>query len=256
MNRVHLLLLALLIAFTALVRTSAAGTARDIVAEAQQRSTSESERYEGLLQTMVAGKKTSEKRWIFERVGSHGQSKSIIRFTAPSEVKGVALLIVNHPDRPSDQWMWTPALERDRRVALQDRSTRFFGTDFSFEDLEQRDVDQYDHILLGEEMIDGALTWRIQSTPKPSRSSQYTKTIVWIRQNNYATARIDSYDITAVVRRLQLSDIRQVQGIWTAHETVMTDLRRGSTTRLSLDKVQYNLPMKEDNFTLQALRRQ
>ena len=52
--------------------------------------------------------------------------------------------------------MWTPAIERDRRIALQDRSTRFFGTDFSFEDLEERDVDQYDYALLGEEAIDGA----------------------------------------------------------------------------------------------------
>ena len=234
----------------------AADNARDIVAEAQKRTTSDSERYEGLLQTVTSGKKTSEKRWVFERIGSHGNSKSVIRFTAPSEVKGVALLIVNHADRPSDQWMWTPALERDRRIALQDRSTRFFGTDFSFEDLEQRDVDQYDHTMLGDETIDGAATWKIQSIPKPAKSSQYTKTIVWVRKDNYATARIDSYYLNDVVRRLEMSDIRQVQNIWTAHDTVMTDVRRNSVTRLTLDKVQYNLPLKDDNFTVQALRRQ
>jgi hypothetical protein len=257
MNRFAPITLSFLIALSVTsARITAADNAREIVAEAQKRSTSESERYEGLLQTLMSGRKTSEKRWIFERVGSHGESKSVIRFTAPSEVKGVALLIVNHSDRPSDQWMWTPALERDRRIALQDRSTRFFGTDFSFEDLEQRDVDQYDHTLLREEMIDGVNTWKIQSIPKPSRSSQYTKTVVWIRQDNYATARIESYDIAQLVRRLELSDIRMVQGIWTAHETVMTDVRRGSVTRLSLDKVQYNLPLREDNFTVQALRRQ
>ena len=234
----------------------AADNARDIVAEAQKRTTSDSERYEGLLQTVTSRKKTSEKRWVFERIGSHGNSKSVIRFTAPSEVKGVALLIVNHADRPSDQWMWTPALERDRRIALQDRSTLFFGTDFSFEDLEQRDVDQYDHTMVGDETIDGAATWKIQSIPKPAKSSQYTKTIVWIRKDNYATARIDSYYLNDVVRRLEMSDIRQVQNIWTAHDTVMTDVRRNSVTRLTLDKVQYNLPLKDDNFTVQALRRQ
>jgi hypothetical protein len=239
-----------------LTPVSAADSAREIVAEAQKRATSQSERYEGTLQSFTPGGKTSEKRWIFERVGSNGQSKSMIRFTAPSEVRGVALLIVNHPDRPSDQWMWTPSIERDRRIALQDRSTRFFGTDFSFEDLEQRDVDQYDHHLLGEETIDGASVWKIQSIPKPSRSSQYTETMVWIRKDDYATIRIDSYVITQVVRRLELKDIRQVQGIWTAHDTMMTDVKRGSSTRLTLDKVQYNLPLKDDDFTLQALRRQ
>ena len=92
--------------------------------------------------------KITEKRWTYERLGSHGNSKAVLRFTAPAEVKGVALLVVNHPDRASDQWMWTPAIERDRRIALQDRSTRFFGTDFSFEDLEERDVNQYDYKLL------------------------------------------------------------------------------------------------------------
>ena len=235
----------------------AADNAQQIVDEAQRRSTTKSERYEGLLESFnAAGKKTSEKRWIFERVGAHGQSKSIIRFTAPAEVRGVALLIVNRPDRASDQWMWTPALQRDRRIALQDRSTKFFGTDFSFEDLEEREAGQYTHELLGEEPIGGAAAWKIQAVPKATRSSQYTKQIVWIRKDNYAIVRIDSYVDDNVVRRLELSDLRQVDGIWTAHDTMMTDERRGTRTRLRLDKVDYNVPLKEDDFTLQALRRQ
>src|SRR5688500_4371471 len=114
-------------------QTSSSNQAQAIVDDAQKRATTNSERYAGVLQSFNADGKTSEKRWIFERLGSHGQSKSIIRFTEPPEVLGVALLIVNHPDRASDQWMWTPALQRDRRIALQDRSTRFFGTDFTLD---------------------------------------------------------------------------------------------------------------------------
>lgn len=229
--------------------------ARQIVAEAQKRTQSQSQRYEGLLQTFEAAGKTSEKRWIYERLGSHGKSKVVIRFTAPPEVRGVALLIVNHPDKASDQWMWTPSIQRDRRIALQDRSTRFFGTDFSFEDLEERDVDQSNYTLLGEEAIDGAACWKIQTTPKESRSSQYTKTIMWIRKDNYAWARIDSFVENDVVRRLEYKNIANVQGIWTARETTMTDLRRGSITRLALDKIEYNIPLREEDFTLEALRR-
>jgi outer membrane lipoprotein-sorting protein len=215
---------------------------------------SESQRYEGFLQTIDASGKTTEKRWTYQRLGSHGRSKVMIRFTDPAEVRGVALLIVNHPDRASDQWMWTPALERDRRIALQDRSARFFGTDFSFEDLEERDVDQYEYTLLGEEAVDGAMCWKIQATPKQSRSSQYTRSISWIRKDNYAWARIDSYVKDEVLRRMHYRDIRQIQGVWTARETVMTDLRRGSTTRLVLDEIAYNVGVSDAEFTLQALR--
>jgi outer membrane lipoprotein-sorting protein len=234
----------------------AADDARVIVTEAQKRTDAKSQKYEGLLQVFDAKGKIADKRWTLERLGSHGDSKMVLRFTAPAEVKGVALLVVNHPDRASDQWMWTPAIERDRRIALQDRSTRFFGTDFSFEDLEERDVNQYDYELLGEEPIDGAACWKIQSVPRQAKSSQYTKSLLWVRKDNYVFVRFENYVKDQVVRRLNYSDIQNVQGIWTATQMEMSDLRRGSRTRLTLDKLQYNVPMKDEDFTLQAIRRQ
>lgn len=233
----------------------AADDPRAIVAEAQRRTDARSQRYEGLLQVFDAKGKVTDKRWTFDRLGSHGQSKAVLRFTAPAEVKGVALLIVNHADRASDQWMWTPAIERDRRIALQDRSTRFFGTDFSFEDLEERDVDQYDYRLFGGEAIDGAACWKIESTPKETKSSQYTRSIVWIRKETYAFARIENYVGDQAVRRLNYADIANVQGIWSARRLEMFDLRRGSRTLLVLDHLQYNVPMHDEDFTLQAIRR-
>jgi outer membrane lipoprotein-sorting protein len=229
---------------------------RAIAEEVQRRSSATSQRYEGLLQVFDAKGSIADKRWTLDRIGSHGKSRIVLRFTAPAEVRGVALLVVNHPDRASDQWMWTPALERDRRIALQDRSTRFFGTDFSFEDLEERDVHQYDYTLLGDEVADGTPCWKIESIPKATRSSQYTRSIAWVRKDTYTFARLENYSRDAVVRRLTYSDVQNVQGIWTARQLEMADLRRGSRTRLTLEKLQYNVPMKEEDFTLQALRRQ
>jgi hypothetical protein len=236
--------------------TAADQDPRQIVAEAERRTEAKSQRYEGLLQVFDDKGKVSDKRWTLERLGAHGDSKMLLRFTAPAEVKGVALLVVNHPDRASDQWMWTPAIERERRIAVQDRSTRFFGTDFSFEDLEERDVDQFTYRLLGEEAIDGTACWKVESTPKLGKTSQYTRAVVWIRKDNYAIVRVDSVIKDQAVRRLNYGDLQSVLGIWTARRLEMTDLRRGSRTVLTLDKLQYNVPMKDEDFSLQAIRRQ
>ena len=243
-------------ALLALAPLGASGQeARRIMEEAQKRTRASSEHYEGTLQVFDAKGKISDKRWTFDRLGSHGSSRSVLRFTAPPEVKGVALLVVNHPDRASDQWMWTPAIERDRRVALQDRSQRFFGTDFSFEDLEERDVDQYDYSLDGEESLNGAACWRIVAKPRATKVSQYTQSRVWVRKDNYAYQQVESLIKSQVVRVLKYSDIQNVQGIWTGRTLEMTDLRRKSRTVLKLDELRYNVPMKEEDFTLQALRR-
>jgi hypothetical protein len=247
--------LAVLAALAALA-PALAQDARQIVAESQKRGKSNSQRYEGVLEVISANSKVTKKAWVTERLGSYGNSKAVIRFTAPAEVKGVALLVVNHPDRSSDQWMWRPAIGRDTRIALQDRATRFFGTDFSFEDMEERDVDQFDFRLTGEEAIEGAACWRIEAVPRSGKSSQYTLSRLWIRKDNYVPARYDNFVKDQPVRRLRQTDIAEVQGIWTARTLEMTDLRRNSRTILKIEKLVYNTPMKEDDFTVQALRRE
>ncbi len=234
----------------------AAQDARGIIEEAQRRARADSQRYEGTLEVIDAKRKVSAKRWVYERIGSAGESKAVLRFTAPAEVKGVALLIFNHPDRASDQWMWTPAVARERRIAFQDRRTRFFGTDFTFEDLEERDVSRASYKLLGEERLDSALAWKIESTPKSEARSQYTKSIVWVQKDNYVFLRADGYGKDKVIRSIRYSNIERVQNIWTARSLEVHDLERNSRTVMKLEKLQYNLPLAADNFTLQALRRE
>jgi hypothetical protein len=238
--------------FIALIGFSAATFAQDprrIIEEVQRRSRSQSQRYEGTLEVIGAANRIATKRWTFERIGSFGDSKAILRFTAPAEVKGVALLIVNHPDRASDQWMWRPSIGRDQRIALQDRSTRFFGTDFSFEDLEERDVEQYNFKLLGDE--NGQ--WKIESRPR--KASQYAYSYLWVKKDNYTMVKVEAYNKNGLVRAIDYRDFELASGIWTARTIDVNDLARKSRTILKYDKLEYNLPLKEDGFTLQALRR-
>jgi len=246
----------LLIAFLLCIAVPAlAQDPRAIVEESQKRSITSSQRYEGTLRVIDSKSKVTEKRWEYDRIGSHGNSKSVLRFVAPAEVKGVALLVVNHPNRSSDQWMWTPAVGRERRVALQDRSQRFFGTDFSFEDLEERDTDQFDYKLIAEEIIEGVACWKIESRPKQTKVSQYTHSHVWIRKDNYVFAQIENYGKAKLVRKARYSDVQRVENIWTAQTIEMTDLSRNSRTILKIDKLQYNVPMKDQDFTIQAIKR-
>jgi outer membrane lipoprotein-sorting protein len=230
--------------------------ARHIIQESERRGRADSQRYEGDLEVISPNSKVSKKTWESIRIGSYGDSKTVIRFTSPAEVKGVALLVINHPDRSSDQWMWTPAVGRERRIALLDRSTRFFGTDFSFEDLEERDVNQYDYRLLNEESIDSAPCWVIEATPRQAKVSQYTRSKVWVRKDNYVPVQYENWIKDQLARRLHQSDIQNVEGVWTPRLREMIDLRRHSRTVLRLDKLEYHVPLKEEEFTLQALRRE
>jgi Outer membrane lipoprotein-sorting protein len=227
--------------------------ARQIMIEVENRTRSRTEYYEGSLEVINSSQKITRKRWQYDRLGAYGNSRSALRFVAPPEVKGVALLVINHPDRASDQWMWIPAQERDRRIALQDRSTRFFGTDFSFEDLEERDVDQYDYKLSGDDILEDAPCWKIESHPRDGKTSQYTSSILWVRKDRYFLVRADNFNRDRLIRQITYRDVESIDGIWTARTVAVLDKTRNSQTLLTLDKVKYNLLMRDADFTRENL---
>jgi hypothetical protein len=109
--------------------------------------------------------------------------------------------------------------------------------------------------LLGEETLDGQRCWKIESKPKESKSSQYTSSLLFIRKDIYVAIQIESFTKGKLVRRIHYGDIQKFDGIWTVRTIEVYDENRKSRTVLRLDKVKYNLPMKDENFTPEALRR-
>jgi hypothetical protein len=91
--------------------------------------------------------------------------------------------------------------------------------------------------------------------PRPGRRSQYTRSILWIRKGTYTYARIDNYAGTSLTRKIQYRNMQQVEGIWTARTIEMQDFTRNSRTILQLESLDYNLPLRDEQFTLEALRR-
>jgi hypothetical protein len=79
--------------------------------------------------------------------------------------------------------------------------------------------------------------------------------VLMIRKDNYVVIQIENFAKEKLVRRIHYSDVQQQDGIWVGRTTEVLDANRGSRTVLKLEKLKYNLPMQEESFTLEALRR-
>ena len=106
------------------------------------------------------------KQFILRKIGSLGKSKTLVRFTEPAGIRGVGVLSINEKGTVDRQWMYTPANQRVRRIAAQERRQRFIGTDFTNEDMAERVLDDYTYKLVGEgEVVDGRKTHKIEARP-------------------------------------------------------------------------------------------
>jgi hypothetical protein len=158
--------------------------ARKIIEGVYKQDTSRDAIWKASLETLDKKGTSRRKKFTFQRLGAFGNSKTLVRFTDPVEVRGVGLLSVNQQGATERQWMYTPAIQRVRRIAPQERARRFLGTDFSNEDMAERVLEDFEYRLLGEgEVVDGHKTYKIEQKPVSSDRSQYDHLYVWVAQD-------------------------------------------------------------------------
>jgi hypothetical protein len=198
---------------------------------------------------------SAKKDFIFRRIGSAGDSKVEVVFTGPKEIRGVALLSVNQQGAAERQYMYTPATERVRSVVPQERSARFIGTDFTFEDIGERAVGDFSYKLIGAtETLDGHKTYKVEGTPVDSSRSQYKYIYYWVAQDVPVILFAEMYDAQGQkVRVLHATDLKKEGGIWGARHTGMRTVRDGTRTVFTIDSVKFDTKPDEKLFTPEGL---
>ena len=200
------------------------------------------------------------KKFHYRKLGALGNSRTLLRFFDPAEVRGVGLLSINlssNAGTSDRQWMYTPAIQRVRRIAAQERRQRFLGTDFTNEDMAERILDDFSYRLIGEgEVIDGRETWKIEARPVAADRSQYAWLYLWVPKDIPYATLIEMYDRQGQrLRILKASQLEKIAGIWVARNMEMASPVENTRTVLFIEEIRFNTGLKEDLFTQQSLEK-
>ena len=184
--------------------------------------------------------------------------KSIMFFQYPADVKGTGFLTWDYDaqGKDDDKWLYLPAMKKTRRISGSSAKQDYFmGSDFTYDDMGSRNVDEDEHKLLGEDVIAGNKCWKLESLPKGG-GDIYSKRISWIRQDCLVPVKVEYYDkIGALHRSLEISEISQVQGYWAPKKMQMTNVQTGHQTIIEINEPEYDFPMEESAFNINNLEK-
>jgi hypothetical protein len=229
--------------------------ARKIMEDVYQQDTSHDTTMRANLEVFDKEGHGKKKRFTYQRIGSLGDSKTLVVFTDPKEIRGVALLSINRRGVSDRQFIYTPATQRVRSVAAQERSARFIGSDFTYEDIAEHVLDDFTYRLLGDdENIDGHKTYKVEATPVDPERSQYKFIYYWVAQDVPVILFAEMYDANGrKVRVLHATQLKRESGIWGARHTEMSSVQDATRTVLTVDEVKFNKGLDEKLFTPEAL---
>jgi hypothetical protein len=177
--------------------------------------------------------------------------KALVRFLDPFELRGTSMLVIEHSDRHDEVFLYLPAFEKVRRVSSAQRFDAFFGTDFSYEDLEPKTAADYEGRIVGRDRLDEVPCTLVECRARRGFESQYERTVACIDPERAVILWIDFYLKGKVSKRLA-SDPRRIEQVgdrWVPFEARITSHARGSETLLVTESYELRGSIPDSLFT-------
>lgn len=194
-----------------------------------------------------------------KKVTVEGQeiTKSIIRFLQPPDVAGTGFLNIDTKGGETEQHLYLPALKKTRRISSSQKAERFMGTDFTYQDMQQRNLDEFDYKRLPDEKVDPFDCWVVESAPKPgTKDYPYTKTIAYVAQKIDLPVKVRFFDKTGAEAKLLLVEkVEKKQNRWVAMRSLMKTLAESTQTVLEIEDINFDSGFADDVFSVRNLEK-
>jgi len=184
---------------------------------------------------------------------TQGDDDALIVIRSPAREAGAATL------RTKDGlWNYAPRADRLIRIPSGLLSESWMGSHFTNDDLvrETSYLDDYDATLSTEER-DGVLYLKATLTPKPEAPVVYSQLVFFITPGDWVPIRSEYYDDGDMVRAMTFDQVQTISGKKIPMRmTILPTDKPDERTVVEYQKLELNVPVDQDLFTRQGLRRE
>jgi outer membrane lipoprotein-sorting protein len=199
---------------------------------------------------IIHGRRAS--RTITSKSYSEGTKKSFTEYLSPAREQGTKMLKLEN-----QLWIYSPSTDRVIQISGHMLRQSVMGSDLSYEDMmdDRKLTEIYDATIAGNETIDGRNTYILQLTSKVSDAAYYTQKI-WVDAERYVPLKQELYAKSGqLLKRILLSDVKQVQGKWFPMAMVYKDiLKEGSGTEFRITGIKFDQVIPDYIFTKASLK--
>ena len=185
---------------------------------------------------------------------SGGDQKYFIYFFQPSDVRDMTFMVYKYPAKDDDRWLFVPAINMVRRIAARDKRSSFAGSDFTYEDVSGRDIEDDVHTLVKEDKQGGKDVYLVKSEAK-AKDSEFSRKLSWIDKGNFLPLKEEYYDRkNELVKIFTADEIKDVLGFPTVMRRTMKNLKTQHSSETTFNKADYNMGIEDSLFSERFLK--
>jgi uncharacterized protein len=240
--------------------TQVKDSARDIMRRVLRDSRAEDEVIGVTMQLLDAtGRVRRRTATFYSKKRTPENSERLIRFHTPPEFARSGILTIERTDGDADQWIYLPAYHASRRVPSANRGDTWMGTDFTYEDITDAKLEQYEYKTVGSDRLNGVACTLIEAIPKDRKlveQSAYSKTVSCVDLDQSVALKIDYYDRSGqLFKVLTNSELRRFGKYRRWEVSEMAELKRNHKTRLEFGDRKLDRGLSDEYFDVHYLER-
>lgn len=167
----------------------------------------------------------------------NGLKYSLATFLEPDDIAGTKFLSIQKKEGADLQYLYLPAQKQTRRIAGDAKRDQFLGTDFTYSDLEQRDIEDATYKRLEDEPHSGIACFHVVAYPRSSESL-YSKIEMWIDKQDLLPLKIYFYDRSGRHFKTFIAQVVEpVSGKMTITKLLMKTLPKHTKTYIVLENL-------------------
>ncbi|MDP2809236.1 MAG: outer membrane lipoprotein-sorting protein [Rhodocyclaceae bacterium] len=185
---------------------------------------------------------------------SGGDQKYFMVFFQPADVKDMSFMTYKYPAKDDDRWMFIPAINMVKRIAAQDKRSSFVGSDFTYEDVSGRDLEDDTHTVERDEKVGSRDCTVVKSTPKGA-DADFGHKLTWVDKATFLPVKEEQIDKKgSPYKQFSADEIADVKGRPTVIRRTMKNLQTGHRTEVSYTNTDYDLGIEDNLFSERFLR--
>ncbi|MCF7890513.1 outer membrane lipoprotein-sorting protein [Candidatus Bipolaricaulota bacterium] len=248
---ISLLTLTLLASTGGLILSAEELTGREIIEKVDSAPTPETV---NATLTMNLINKDGEEKIRKLEAWKRGNEDSVMVFREPENLAGTGLLKTVNDEGEEKTWLYLPSLDITKEMSQEAENKQFMGSDFSYDDLGSRNVDEYTYELIREESSDGETIYVVEGVAKNPEKAGYSRVRSWISEKNWKPKKVEYYDLDGELLKVQRnSSIEKIRDFWVVRKMIMENVQRGSKTVLTWKEYKINTELPANIFDPEAL---
>ncbi len=202
----------------------------------------------------ISDKDNRESNLHMKSISKNNGEMQMLWVLSPASDRGVAMCKIDNKKKDEIR-VYLPAFEKIKKISTKRRTESFMGSDISYEDMGQRNIDNFNYSLEADTTISGKDCYSLISRPLNKKNTSYSYHITYLEKSSYLPVYEISYNFNNTIKKTKRYEYVLIDSLYFIKNLYVENIENKNSTHLKIENIIIDDSIPDNAFNQSKLKR-